>query len=189
MPHCIYLILIRARGIGYLGLGIGLQLGGGNSLHELVLEQSLIKGNFDLLAQPRGQVHCVGDGQAVYALSAIGNQRLTAQDRSSPSLEYAHVLLVLTVGLHHDLFVLRLSKALGLGSLGELGQRRFQLPNGESIVLTNDLTLIAGNLKAVGTGSVTGGGNEYAGSPIGILYVSQYVPSEALSFGTTSHDF
>ncbi len=63
----------------YLAAVLGLEAGGGAALVELVQEQLLVERYVDRMAQPAGQMHRVGQRQAVDALAAIGNQRLAAQ--------------------------------------------------------------------------------------------------------------
>ena len=130
----------------------------------------LIKGKLDLFTKPSRQVHSVSNGNTVDTLPAVCNEGLATKDSCSPSVKNAVMLRIEAIGFGLELGGFDCNESF-LCVFDNVGCTFLKLVNGEFVVFNNQLCLIHLDFETVGTASITGRGDENAGSAVFILYI------------------
>ena len=155
-------------------MDVFLAAGGLDPFHQLVVVEVFVEGDLHGLIEPGGQVHGVGKGQTVDALSSVGDQGGTVEDPAGKGVQDADVLLGFSVGLHLG----EGARGAAEGSFTFMGEHSFKhvvLPHIELAIFADQLAAVEVDLKAVGAGNVAGGGDEAAGGAICVFHIGGHI--------------
>ncbi len=110
-----------------------------------------------------------------------GHQRRAVEDLPGKGIEHAHVLQGFSPSVSTSTcWHWGWAKPLG-GGAAELPLVLGQLPEGELVIFAHQLAQGAGDFKAVGAGSVAGGGDEHAGRAVRIFQMAVTSSSTSMS--------
>ena len=148
---------------------------------------ALLRKSFSSIGRVTGcpvqlEVYGVGDGEAVDAFFARGNEGLSVKYGVGEVAEYSRMLggykLRKFAQLGYPLYKLLLygylGHELGVGGV-ELGFAYLKLGEGEFVVLDYELTLVGVYFEAVGAGEVVGGSDEHARRAVGVLEIRRNI--------------